>query len=461
MSLVYEGLKKKKRNQLLAIMGTFFLLVESSAFSNTSPQGEAFTLPPTLSLQEALSFFRIHGFDLLLAEAEVEQATAEQTSASAVPNPILSASMSKTFGYDATDPAVCPSGGCSSLGVAVGLTDQALWTLISGKRRLRKEVAQAVLRSAEYVRKDVQRLLETQVKGQYVQTWLDIQALAFAEEYSSSLTRTMALTKTRYQKGAVSEQDCLKVEIAKLQADQTTDNARATVRFDKLQLAFLLGLRIPTAEFQLSTDFSQAVLFPSWERFKREDLIEWALQQRTDLKQRIIEQERAQASIRLAERMRVPDVALSLQYSQTGTGQSSLQPPTVGIGISLPLPILYQNQGEIAKAKADTHEQQVQYEKTRAKVLSEVQMGINNYELAQTSVKRLETQLFPHAKRVVLLAQNQYEKGLSSLLDWLDAERTYLTISNQRLQSLAQYWMALFQLEQAVGSDPKEYFKEK
>lgn len=445
----------------MAILGTFCLLAEGSAFANISHEVEEFTLPPNLSLPEALSLFRRHGFDLLVAEAEVEQATAEQTSATALPNPVLSASISKTFGYDAADPAVCPSGGCSSLGVAVGLTDQALWTLVSGKRRLRKEVAQAVLRSAEYARKDVQRLLEAQVKGQYVQTWIDIQGLAFAEEYSSSLARTLALTKARYQKGAISEQDFLKVDIAKLQADQMTDNARATVRSDKIQLAFLVGLRTPTAEFHLSTDFSQMASLSWWDWFKREDLAERALQQRTDLRQRITEQERAQAGLRLAERMRLPDVGLSLQYSQTGTGQSSLQPPTVGVGISLPVPLLYQNQGEIAKAKADAHAQQAQYEKTRAKVLSELQVAINNYELAQTNVKRLETQLFPYAKRVVLLAQNQYENGLSSLLDWLDAERTYLTISNQRLQSLAQYWMALFQLEQAVGVTPEEHFKEK
>ena len=44
-----------------------------------------------------------------------------------------------------------------------------------------------------------------------------------------------------------------------------------------------------------------------------------------------------------------------------------------------------------------------------------------------------------------------YRKGAASLLEFLDAERTYIATNLEYLTDLTQYWTALFQLEQAVG----------
>ena len=43
------------------------------------------------------------------------------------------------------------------------------------------------------------------------------------------------------------------------------------------------------------------------------------------------------------------------------------------------------------------------------------------------------------------------KKGAATLMDFLDAERTYIATNVEYFQDLTAYWTAIFQLEQAVG----------
>ena len=49
------------------------------------------------------------------------------------------------------------------------------------------------------------------------------------------------------------------------------------------------------------------------------------------------------------------------------------------------------------------------------------------------------------------MIQLQYEKGAASLLEFIDAQRTFITNNIEALNDLADYWTAVFLLEQAVG----------
>ena len=66
-------------------------------------------------------------------------------------------------------------------------------------------------------------------------------------------------------------------------------------------------------------------------------------------------------------------------------------------------------------------------------------------------------QLFDHdylqqAKQSLEIAQFAYQHGAASLLDFLDAERTYRSTELSYRQALASYMTAAEQLRQAVGT---------
>jgi len=99
----------------------------------------------------------------------------------------------------------------------------------------------------------------------------------------------------------------------------------------------------------------------------------------------------------LAKRQRIPDFFPSLQYSQEGSGQNAIQPPTVTVSVSAAPPLFYRNQGEIAKAEADLRSQQTTANKIEAQVGSDVSTAYAALTSAQSRVSRMEDRLLQRA----------------------------------------------------------------
>jgi cobalt-zinc-cadmium efflux system outer membrane protein len=172
---------------------------------------------------------------------------------------------------------------------------------------------------------------------------------------------------------------------------------------------------------------------------------------RPDLAASRFQIERAHAAVDLARKARVPDFFPSLQYSQEGRGQSAIQPPTVTLGISGALPVFYHYSGEIARANADLLTQQTTNRKIEAQIGSDVAAAFSALTNAESRTARMQGRLLERAGRARDLVRLQYEKGAASLFEFLDAQRTYLGTRNEYLQTLNDYWIAVFQLEQATG----------
>jgi cobalt-zinc-cadmium efflux system outer membrane protein len=217
----------------------------------------------------------------------------------------------------------------------------------------------------------------------------------------------------------------------------------------RLQLAVLLGFREPPPEFSVDSALFDRAL-PEVD-LSPDALAREALAQRPDLLAADAQQARAEAALGLARRQRIPEVALSVQYAQEGVGQSALQPPTLTFGVQLPLPVFYRQGGEIARAEADLRAQRIAREKLRAQALSDVLQARGAVEANRRRVEGLRGRLLERARRVRDLVRVQYEKGAASLLELLDAERTWAQTYADYLKDVHDFWLALFRLDAVVG----------
>ena len=405
-------------------------------------------VPAELTLSAALALYRSAGLDLLLADAAVDSAAADLRSAHAVANPSLGFTGGKSF--------VC-EGPCRWSGPplwAFALGDQgALMDWVVGKRGLRIEVAEAGLRSARALRVDTERATGSALKQQFVVTLVAQEAVRFARETGTAATDQLKLTQRRYQSGAISEADLARVQTAKLEVDQAITQAEINLVQAKASLAFLLGVRGELPSFVVREDALLGLGSPpGLEGATVESLMVLAREHRPDLVAQQAQTDRAAASVELAHRQVWPDFALGAQYAVQGLGVNAISPPTVSFGVSTSLPVFYQQQGEVAKASADLRTQQLQQQKLLAQVQSDVQTAWAGYVGAREQALRMqEGGLLTSARRARDLVQIQYQKGAASLLEYLDAQRTYISVNLESLQDLAGYWTAVFKLEQAVG----------
>lgn len=405
--------------------------------------------PPPLTLDEALRMFRASGFDLLVADAAIQSVRADVAIAGAVPNPSIGVARGKTSSYD---PSLCAE--CSNQSISASVTDGAISDLVSGRHALRQAVAGAALEVSRRSRADVERTLEFTVEQQLLQAELAAKSLEFARDAEALAAQTVDLAQTRYRAGAISEADVARADVQRLEAEQSLDAGVASLNASKSQLAFLLGMKDARPEtLDVADDLTRPAALDRLRAMTREALLENALQQRPDLAAARAQIARAQTSVDLAHRLRIPDFSPSLQYSQEGRGQNAIQPPTVTLGLSLPVPLFYRYRGEVARAEADLRTQEILRDKIEAQVNADVNASFASFFAARNRVERMRSELLPRAARARDLVRLQYEKGAASLFEFLDAQRTYLATQTEFLQTLNDYWTAVFALEQATGME--------
>ncbi|HTQ42812.1 MAG TPA: TolC family protein, partial [Polyangiaceae bacterium] len=407
-------------------------------------------LPQQLTMDQAVQILRTKSLDLLIAEAAVRNAEGDVGVAGAVPNPAIN------LGYGRVLPPYNENGcpGCSANQWTVGVSDSAaIEDSLSGKRGLRLKVARAALAAAKLSRNDALRTIAFQVKSAYAQVAQSQRALAFAKDTQATNVKTLELFQARLRSGAINEGDLARIQTQKLEADQAVDQALQGLRQARVSLAFLLGVRGPIPDYSVDDHVLDFVVPETLRSADEDHLLRLAFDHRPDLLAQGYQRASAEAGIALAKRLRFPDITLSAQYTQTGVDQQAIQPPTISFGISAPIPLFYQQQGEIRKAEANYDTQSVQQTKTTAQVVSDVGSAVAAYETARTLVERMEKQLKPAAERAFSITRLQYDKGAANLMDFLDAQRTFIAINVEYLQDLANYWTAVYQVEEAVGME--------
>ena len=427
-----------------------------ATLAGLAPVARAADLPPepvipaTLTLGQAVALFRAHGLDLLIAEAAAEGAAGDALVAGAIANPSVTGGYYHSFFQDGAFES--HNGWFAGLGDSNVIVDT-----LSGKRGLRRSVADAALAAARLGRTDALRTLELQVKQIYYQAVAAGEALELAHETAESTAHTFDLNQVRYKSGAISEVDLSRTETAKLEAEQMVDAATLAVRTAKVQLAFLLGQRHAFNDFAIDAGQLRSTT-PALQSTSVAALVERAMERRPDLQAQESQRTRAAQSLALAHRQRFPDFGLGVQYSEQGSGNtppnspSAISPPTLEISLTGTLPLFYQQQGEIKKAEADARTQDAQAAKLRAQVVADVENAYAGYQTAQRQVQRMEGRLLDRAQRARQLVELQYQKGAASLLEYLDAQRTYVAVKGEYIQNLTAYWNAIFQIESATAT---------
>src|ERR1019366_1863990 len=119
---------------------------------------------------------------------------------------------------------------------------------------------------------------------------------------------------------------------------------------------------------------------------------------------------------------------------------------------SIQIPIFDRNQGEIARTRYAVGQSQELSSEQASIALTDVE---NSYESLRTNDQIIQLYRSGYLKQAEDsrdISQYAYQRGAASLLDFLDAERSYRAIELAYRQAQASYMMALEQLRQAVGT---------
>jgi cobalt-zinc-cadmium efflux system outer membrane protein len=398
------------------------------------------TLPQTLRLLEERSL------DLVAADLAVLAAAAQVRTAGAVPNPALGFAIGRSWQCDGT--------GCDAPVLAGTLGDQgALAFLVTGQRGLAVDAAEQGYKAAEASRADVLRNATAALKKAYVVAATSRRAALFTREEAEAARAVVVRARERRARGEISEADLARIEVQQLQVEQAGDRAEQAHRQAHAALAQVLGARgHSTAAFHVDgREVATAATPPRLEGATLEALTAVALRDRPDVAAARAQVEQGRLSSELARRLVIPQFSLQLGYTQQGNPSGWFTPPTGTVGLSIPIPAFYQQQGQIAAADAASAGAQLALARVAAAATAEVANAWAAMTSARSAASRSEGQLRERARASRDLLLEDLARGDASLLEVLDAHRTHLLGELDYLQTLGSYWIAVFELEKAVG----------
>ena len=401
-----------------------------------TPFAEAQTQGPVrITLDEAIQLALQHNHNLLAARTTIQQSQAEETTANLRPNPTLFADWEYL-------PLFSPSAQNSQYLHDSTEADLGLGYLIERgkKRQHRLQAAKDITAQTRSLVADTERSLTFGVASLFVNVQLAESTLELAEQDRKSFHKTVDLSELRYKAGAISEDDYLKIKLQLLQFETDLQQAQLARVQALSDLRQLLGYESVSADYDVAGPFDYQPL-----KGNLEDLQLKALQNRPDLRAAQQGVTAANSQYDLQRAIGKPDITVQVNYSHVNGIN------TATFYGSIPLPIFNRNQGEIARSRYAITQAREQEKGTNGQTFTDVRDAYEGLRTNDKVVTLFRSGYLDVAQKDRDISEYAYKRGAASLLDFLDAERSYRATQLAYRQALASYMLALEQLREAVG----------
>jgi cobalt-zinc-cadmium efflux system outer membrane protein len=419
------------------LLGSVLLTAGSGAQTAPPPSLPAQANPagPAISLDQAIQLALQHNHSLLAARTTIQQNEAEEITANLRPNPVLLGDAQflpifqpKQFSSDYIDNTAQ-----FDLGVS--------YLFERGKKRQHRlqaaKDATAVTRSQVA---DAERTLAFNVASQFVAVELAESTLALAQDDLKSFQNTLDIAQARYKAGDTGENDLLKIQLQSLQF-QTDVSAANLARVQGLSdLRQLIGYESVSANYDIAETLTWQPVNGNLDDFEAA-----ALRNRPDLLAAREGVTAANSQYQLQKAIGKRDVTGQISYTH-------IQYSEISLFGQMQLPIFDRNQGEIARSGYAIGQARQQEEFANGQVLTDVKDALENLHSNDQIVGLYRSGYLNEAQQSRDISEYAYRRGAASLLDFLDAERSYRATQLAYRQALASYQLAVEQLREAVGT---------
>lgn len=279
-------------------------------------------------------------------------------------------------------------------------------------------------------------------------------ARAHAGEAMSELAAQRAHTlrelslhqELRQRAGASSSLDVALAHTRAAQGEADLANARLDAAIARRELLELMGIADAPADFALAPQGDTAE-FTSSTVLSESEAMAIAASQRLDIAAaRAIAQSHA-ADLTSAERSRLDDIFLGLDFERSEGGDSSLGPT-----LEIPVPIFDTGHARIAKAGADARAALFTAEAVAQRATREVRSAWVAAEAAEQLETSARETLLPAAHRAAALSESARRAGEADAQTTLGARLDILEAKRTAAQATLQRRLAHIELRRSLGS---------
>lgn len=323
------------------------------------------------------------------------------------------------------------------------------WTLeLGGKRKARIETAK---NEADYSKLQLQNYLRNLLADAtlgYIEALKTKALLNVQKESYQSMLRLAKSDSIRYKLG----------DISKVTSQQSRLEASSLLN-EVYQLEGTQQQSITALSDFTGSDSTGKEVTGDLSAFNRNftlnDLITHAFNQRADLLASRQNINTAASRVKLEKANRVIDLGLSAGAGHNTIANNEIAPSpavnTVKLGISVPLKFSNRRNADLKIAEMGYSQAEAEYRQIENSIRTEITQAYQQYTSAQKQLQQFDNGMLKEAESILKGITYSYQRGESSILEVLNAQRTYNELRQNYFQLLAENAAALTELERKAG----------
>jgi cobalt-zinc-cadmium efflux system outer membrane protein len=279
---------------------------------------------------------------------------------------------------------------------------------------------------------------------------LEAQALLdLARQDRDSLKRVEGITAQRVKLGGVGNVELDRVRVSVLDSQREVRSRETALAAAKSKLRALVGRG--EASSPIDANGNLAVPAPA-KPLNAEEAVAVAEQNRPDIISLRRQIAKAGSALRVEQTKAAPSIgptfALSRQFQQSiGFADA----PSYDVSLVMSLPLFDRNQGNIAKAESALSQSNLNLRAQVLQLRAEVEQAANTFRAAYVNVTANDPEQLRVARDVRDKIEAAYKAGGRTLLEVLDAQRSYRDTYRTYIMGQSTYWHSLHQLNAAMG----------
>lgn len=323
-----------------------------------------------------------------------------------------------------------------------GQNRQVWWQLtkpfqVIGQRQYKIDVANKKVSFVKQNYSETERTIFLEVASKWLEVWKAQKQLEIIQIAKSNIDSLVLTNQIRYKNQVITQTDLFRTELLSKQYAIQYKTALQEVINLQNKLKFLLGIQqdviIDTADNFLFT-MPQSI----------DSLLKQALQNRSDIQTVKSLIDVSNSNIKLQKSLAFPQPEFGFIWNP----QNSI--PYVGIFATIDLPFFNSNQGEIKKSYLQKDQAEQQLITIQAQIQTEISVAFSNYHLQQQNIQNFNL-LLKQSQTILENVKYSYLKGGTTIIDFLEAQRSWLETQQQYYDAMQSYRQSYIQLLYTTG----------
>ena len=385
-----------------------------------------------LTLHQTLQQVRENSPALRVERFNIGAAQADQTTANLRPNPVLN---------NQTLIQLMPTPGAESVS-PLNRQRRQFWLQatkefdVFNKRGYRNRFAEANTNLAVRSVAETERNLLFDAANRYLDAWYARIQLALLQRAKANTDTLVQLNKVRLKNLVITSTDLLRTQLISDQYELQTRTAQQDLRNRLNELRLVVG----TAD-SITVALNDSIIHPAFTNPLRlyptvnasaDSLRQLASTTRTDVRAAEANLESARRNVDLQQVLARPRNEAGLIWNP----QNAV--PYAGIFLTLELPFYSRNQGEIQKSRVLQEQAGQASALVQARVRSEVETAYQSFSSSRQNIERFTT-IRRDADQVLASVRYAYLRGATTLIDLLEAQRSWFDTQTAYYQALYTY----------------------